>query len=64
SLNVLSRRDTGPSTALAYAALTDANGAIRQACLSFVRDGDHWRLVVPANAVGKVAQRVMTAPSS
>ncbi len=64
SLNVLSRQDTGPSTALAYAALTDANGTIRQTCLSFVRDGDRWRLVVPANAVGKVAQRVMTAPSS
>jgi hypothetical protein len=64
SLNVLSRQDTGPGTALTYAALTDANGAIRQACLSFVRDGDRWRLVVPANAIGKVAQRVMAPPSS
>jgi hypothetical protein len=64
SLNVLSRQDTGPATALAYAALTDANGAIRQACLSFVRDGERWRLVVPANAIAKVAQRVMSSPSS
>lgn len=63
SLNVLSRQDTGPNAALAYAALTDASGAIRQACLSFVRDGERWRLVVPANAVSKVAQRVMTSPS-
>lgn len=64
SLNVLSRQDTGPNTAVAYAALTDTNGAIRQACLSFVRDGERWRLVVPANAVGKVAGRVMTPPPS
>lgn len=61
SLNVLSRQNTGPDSAVAYAALTDTNGAIRQACLSFVRDGDRWRLVVPANAISKVAQRVMAS---
>lgn len=63
SLTVLSRQDTGPTTALAYAALTDSGGAIRQVCLSFVRDGDRWRLVVPANAVSKVAQRVLASPA-
>ncbi|MBI2512550.1 MAG: hypothetical protein HYV96_11255 [Opitutae bacterium] len=63
SLTVLSRQDTGPNTALAYAALTDTGGAIRQVCLSFTRDGDRWRLVVPPNAVRKVATRVLASAS-
>lgn len=61
SLTVLSRQNTGPDTALAYAALTDSNGAIRQVCLSFVHDGDRWRLVVPTNAISKVASRVLAS---
>jgi cell division protein FtsL len=61
SLTVLSRQNTGPNTAVAYAALTDSGGAIRQVCLSFTRDGDRWRLTVPANAVRKVATRVLAS---
>lgn len=63
SLTVLARQETGPNAAVAYAALTDTDGTIRQACLSFARDGDRWRLVVPANAVGKVTDRVLALAS-
>lgn len=64
ALTVLAQRETGPGTALAYAVLQQNGRAPRQVCLTFRQAEDGWQLVVPPNAVEKIATAALAAPAS